>query len=124
MNGEVFQITLAQFEALANPNAEQQFAAALSAQILVGKYNNEIVAFIGFIPKSFMSDVGYIWSMVTAAGTQHKFVLGKHAKHIIARGLQVYPVLIGHCFTQASAKWLLSLGAVFTSDTEFEIRRV
>jgi len=123
MNGQVYEISLAQFRDMAKPTLEQDEAAALSMHILVGIYNNKPLCYIGFIPLSVMSDTAYIWAMVNEDTTRHKLIFGRHAKAVVARAMEAYTKIIGHCFNETSAKWLSSLGAVFTSNTTFEIRR-
>ena len=123
MNGEIYQLTKEQFRLMANPSFDQREAADLSLQILVGIYHGKVLCYIGFIPTSMLSDTAYMWAIVNEEAEAHKVVFGRHAKSVVNSALGVYSRLIGHCFSQASARWLRSLGATFVTDTEFEIRR-
>lgn len=69
-----------------------------------------------------MSDEAYIWMQTMPAAKDHKLMVARHAKRVVARALELYPKIIGHCFYEDSARWLRSLGAKMTGDT-FEIRR-
>lgn len=123
MNGEIFQVTAQQMEKLAAVPNEVGYAAGLSSHILMGRFNGEILCFIGFIPKAMTSDTAYLWMHCLPAAERHPLLLGRYAKRVLQRGLEVYPILIGHCFSSVSWRWLKSLGAVVISDKEFEFRR-
>ena len=88
MNGQVYEISLAQFRDMAKPTLEQDEAAALSMHILVGIYNNKPLCYIGFIPLSVMSDTAYIWAMVNEDTARHKLIFGRHAKAVVARAME------------------------------------
>ena len=100
---------------------------------LLGRYTDPLVqicaatisavlCIIGFIPRSFLSDEAYIWMQTMPAAKNHKLMVGRHAKAVVAKALAIYPKIIGHCFHPDSARWLRSLGATVSGDT-FEIRR-
>ena len=121
MNGEVYQISLSQLEGL-TLQPEVVYAGRISSHILAGFYQSELLCIIGLIPRSFISDEAYIWMQTMPAAKNHKLMVARHAKRVVARALEVYPEIIGHCFNEASAKWLRSLGATMSGDT-FKIRR-
>lgn len=123
MNGRIYQITREQFQLMANPSFDQAEAADLSTRILVGIYANQPLVYVGLIPLTLLDDSAYMWSIVRPEAAEHKVIFGRHAKAVVARILEFHPRLIGHCFTESSARWLRSLGATFLTDTEFEIRR-
>lgn len=103
--------------------AEIRDAARLSRHILVGRIGQELLCVIGFIPVTFLSDEAYIWMHTTEAASNHKLIVGRHARQVIPRALEAYTKLIGHCLTGASRRWLETLGAEFITDNVFEIRR-
>ena len=121
MNGEVYQISLDQLEGL-TLQPEVVYAGTISSHILAGFYQSELLCIIGFIPRSFLSDEAYIWMQTMPAAKNHKLMVARHAKRVVARALELYPKIIGHCFAEDSARWLRSLGATISGDT-FEIRR-
>lgn len=122
MNGQIYQISLDQLKGLTF-QAEVVYAGTISSHILVGYYGDELLCIVGLIPRTFLGDDAYIWMQTMPKAENHKLMLGRHAKRVVARALEFYPKIIGHCFNDASAKWLRSLGATMTGDT-FEIRRV
>ena len=121
MNGEVYQISLDQLKGL-TLQPEVVYAGTISSHILAGFYNQELLCIVGFIPRSFISDEAYIWMQTMPAAMDHKVMVGRHAKSVVAKALSIYPKIIGHCFSESSAKWLRSLGATLNDDI-FEIRR-
>lgn len=122
MNGQVYQISLEQLKGL-TLQPEVVYAGTISSHILAGFYRSELLCIIGLIPRSFLSDEAYIWMQTMPEAENHKLMVARHAKRVVARALEFYPKIIGHCFNESSAKWLLSLGATMIGDT-FEIRRV
>ena len=121
MNGEVYQISLDQLKGL-TLQPEVVYAGRISSHILAGFYQSELLCIIGFIPRTFLSDEAYIWMQTMPAAKNHKLMVARHAKRVVARALEFYPKIIGHCFHEDSARWLKSLGATISGDT-FEIRR-
>ena len=121
MNGEVYQISLDQLKGL-TLQPEVVYAGTISSHILAGFYRSELLCIIGFIPRTFLSDEAYIWMQTMPAAKNHKLMVARHAKRVVARALEFYPKIIGHCFHEDSARWLKSLGATINGDT-FEIQR-
>ena len=121
MNGEVYQISLDQLEGL-TLQPEVVYAGRISSHILAGFYQSELLCIIGFIPRTFLSDEAYIWMQTMPAAKNHKLMVARHAKRVVARALEFYPRIIGHCFNRHSARWLETLGAVVDGNV-FEIRR-
>lgn len=99
-----------------------EFAKA-SAPLIVALCGAEPTSFIGLIP---MEDFVYIW-METLPGTdKHKLATARHAKGLIRRALQRWPLIKGHCLEGSrSIRWMQSLGATFfpTNPPTFEIHR-
>lgn len=125
MIGEIHQVSEFQLVVLIPDMAvEMREAAKLSRHILVGRIGTEILCVVGFIPRSFISDEAYIWMHTTSAASSHKLIVGRHARAVVTRALEIYTKLIGHCLTGKSRRWLETLGAEFITDDVFEIRRV
>lgn len=126
MNAEIYQVSGAQFLHLLgdcpDPGRAEE-AAKLASDIIVGMYNSRPVCFIGLQPPTILSSSAYIWLIITEWGSAHPYIIGKYSRGIIDTFLLKYPHLYGHCFSASSARWLKYLGAEFTSETEFEIRR-
>lgn len=124
MIGEIHQVTIAQLQFMI-PNMDENMleAVKLSRHILVGRLGDELLCVVGFIPRSMISGEAYIWLHTTPAAERHKLIFGRHAKEVVARALDVYEKLIGHCLSGKSRRWLETLGAEFITDDVFEIRR-
>jgi hypothetical protein len=128
MNGEIYQISLGQFLVMMDsyPPEDTELimkSAAMSTEIIVGMYDGRAVCFIGLAPRTLLSDTAYVWMLVTEFGRGHGILLARYGKAFVTTMLLKYPRIVGHCFEARSAKWLLSLGAVFLSEIEFEFRR-
>lgn len=123
--GEIHQVTIAQLQFLI-PDMDQNMleAVKLSRHLLVGRIEDEILCVVGFIPRSLVSGEAYIWLHTTPAADQHKLIFARHAKAVVARSMEIYEKLIGHCLSGKSRRWLETLGAEFITDDVFEIRRV
>ena len=125
MIGKVHQVTEFQLGVLLPEQSEgMREAVKLSRHILVGRAGDKLLCVIGFIPRSFASGEAYIWMHTLPAAADHKLMVGRHARDVVARALEIYTKLIGHCFTGKSRRWLETLGAEFITDDVFEIRRV
>lgn len=124
MNVEIYQISAGQFEAMM-PEAlpEERKAAKLAAEIIVGLYDEKPLCFIGLIPLTFLSDQAYIWMILTDHGAKHRLLLARYGWGFVKTVLLKYNILRGHCFTPLAVRWLKHLGAVFVSETDFELRR-
>jgi hypothetical protein len=126
MNAEIYQISADQFERLlpeVNDREVVMFAAKRSAEILVGMFNSEPLCFIGVAPTTLISDTAYVWMIETEEGRKRSRLIARYSKGMVETILLKYIKLHGHCFNPKSAAWLKWLGAEFTSETEFEIRR-
>jgi hypothetical protein len=128
MNGEIFQVSKDQFLAMYNegrkPEQAVSIAAGLSSDIIVGMFDDQPLVYIGFAPRSLLSSTAYVWMITTEDGENHPILLARYAKKFLETVQMKYEVLIGHCFNAKSQRWLKALGAEFTSETEFEFRRV
>lgn len=126
MAAEIYQISFERFDAMIGDFPEKPVvlsAAKLASDILVGMYNDEPLVYIGLVPPHIFSDVAYVWMMTTPAGDAHPILLARYGAKTLETILLKYHTLHGHCFSEKSARWLKRLGAEFTSETKFEIRR-
>lgn len=126
MNGvEIYQVSFDQFVKLRGDASDVELSAAkLASEIITGIYNGEVLGFVGLVPPTLLSDEAYIWMITTEAGEQHPILLARYGTGLIQTALLKYRELFGHCFNARSARWLKYLGAEFTSETQFVIRRV
>ncbi len=102
----------------------------VSQMIRVGKVDDIISCIWGLIPPSFISTKAYLWLLTTDQTSAHQFHLVRHSQLEIARLLDYYDIIIGHCSTKQpkSIRWLKWLGAEFNDPDElgrlpFQIRR-
>ena len=102
----------------------------LSELVRVGKVDDVVCCVWGLIPPSLLSNKAYLWLITTDQLTEHQFVLVRHSQIEIARLLEEYEVIIGHCSVgqPKSIRWLRWLGAEFfdidaLGRLPFEIRR-
>jgi hypothetical protein len=126
MNGEIYQVSFSQFDAMIGDCAGKEIilsAAKLASDIIVGMYGEVPVAYIGLVPPTLLADEAFVWMITTEEGNRRPILLARYGKKTIATILLKFPKLYGFCFNPKSAKWLKSLGAEFTSETKFEIRR-
>lgn len=126
MNVEIYQISFTEFEKLSAGMDGRDVllsAAKLASEIIIGKYGDEILAYIGLVPPTLLSDQAYVWMLTTSAGESHPILLARYGAGVIQTALLKYRVLYGHCFTAKSQHWLRYMGAEFTSETQFQFRR-
>lgn len=90
-----------------------------SDPLFVGMYGNQVICFVGFMPATFLSDVAYLWMYSTPAVADHKVMVGRFGRRLIAAARERYPIIVGHCFD--SQDWLFSLGANIAADNFFTI---
>lgn len=118
MNGEIFNFMPDQLRPLLNRMGHKYTEAELeilersaknSRPLLVGIYNNEVLAIIGFIPPSLMADVAYMW-MVAGNAKQFSTMFGRHARRVVNNALISYPRIVGHCKAD-SQRFVKFLGA-------------
>lgn len=126
MNGRLYTVSVDEMLAfLPHFTPEEQQAmrrfGELSSPIYVGIYNGQLLAILGLIPNSLISDEAYVWLYHTPWVRHHKIKFGRWAKWVMSNFTVRYQRLYGHCLTPDSRKWLVSLGARFTSPTTFEI---
>ena len=120
MNAQVYQVTLAQAQALGIDTASAVFMIN-AKPALVGMYKNKPLCFFGANPDGIYSTSAYLWMHVTEEGHSHRLVLARRSAEVIAKLCQIYSEIYGHCFSERSQRWLKYLGAEFT-DTTFVIR--
>jgi hypothetical protein len=124
MNGDLRSVTLSEALRLWHFEGDELQATidfgSRSDPLLAGTYNGEVLCFVGFIPASKLSDVAYIWMYSTPAVENHRLIVGRWAKLLIAEARKRYPVICGHCFD--SQRWLRSLGATIEPNNFFTIR--
>ena len=77
---------------------EVVYAGRISSHILAGFYQSELLCIIGFIPRTFPSDEAYIWMQTMPAAKNHKLMVARHAKRVVARALELYPRSSGIVF--------------------------
>jgi hypothetical protein len=126
MNGEIYQISKEQFCRMLEDIPGRQYAiasAGVASEIIVGMFGDKPLCYIGLTPKTLISDSAYVWMIVTDEGFKHRFLLARYGKGFVETVLAKYTCIFGYCFSESSARWLKSLGAKFTSENEFEIRR-
>lgn len=127
MNAELFQISYSQFEKMIKGTRNEPkdlSAAKLASEIIVLMFNSIPMCYVGLAPPTLLSDAAYIWMIVTPEGEAHPFLMGKYGLPVVQTALLKYKTIFGDCFSENSAKWLKHMGAEFTSETEFEFRRV
>ena len=118
----IYTITFRQFESF-GPWREIDLTFARRAnQILMGEKDGTPLCFIG-LEASILSDFAYVWMITTLEGEAHSKIICRHSRGMLARILEKYDSVSGHCFGAHSSKWLTWLGAKFTSPTEFKIER-
>lgn len=123
---EIYQISFEQYESMTADLSGREVllsAAKLASEIIVGMYGDEVLAFIGLVPPTLLSDQAYVWMLTTAEGEAHPILLARYGNGFIRTALAKYRVLFGHCFSEKSARWLRHMGAEFISETQFEFRR-
>ena len=126
MDGVVYTITQREFWNLLDPKYKTnplEVAVNLSADLLVGMFNGRPLCFIGLANRTLLSSEAYVWMLVTDYGQEHPLILARHGKSVLQTIMSKYTYIFGHCFNKKSADWLRALGAVFTSEIEFEFRR-
>jgi len=125
-NVEIYQISFEQYAQMTEGMEGREIllsAAKLASEIIIGKYGEEILAFIGLVPPHILSDQAYVWMLTTVEGEAHPILLARYGKGVIDTALAKYRVLFGHCFTARSKYRLTYMGAEFVSETQFEFRR-
>jgi hypothetical protein len=126
MNVEIYQISFEQYAQMTEGMEGREIllsAAKLASEIIIGKFGDEILAYIGLVPPTLVSDQAYMWMLTTSAGEAHPILLARYGAGVVDTALAKYRVLFGHCFEPKSAYWLRYMGAEFTSETQFEFRR-
>lgn len=95
--------------------------ARLSDPLFIAQLGPVLLGFVGFIPKSTLSDTAYIWVHVTPAVGEHKLATARLAQRWLPIFHSRYPNLHGHCFTAPARNWLRTLGAQFWPGNIFTI---
>lgn len=102
---------------------------SLTRHLWIGYSNEEPVCAWGLIPPTLLSDSAYLWMITLGSVEGYEFVLVRHSQIQIARMLEAYPKIVGHCEASEtrSIRWLRWLGATFGepqgSFVPFTIRR-
>jgi hypothetical protein len=123
---EIYLVSFDQFAAMVGDREDRHVvlsAAKLCAEIIVALFDGEPLVYLGLAPTTLISSEVYVWMIVTEEGQKHPFLIGRYAKKTLETILLKYPLIYGDCFSEKSARWLRSLGAVFTAETKFEFRR-
>lgn len=107
MNGQVYRVS--SNYATEHIGLEAETWATNSSLLLAGIYDDKCICICGLIPTSLISDKAYIWFW--APTVIPKIVLGRGAKRVLNKLLELYPKLICNCYNADSVRWLLSLGA-------------
>lgn len=102
----------------------------LSEIVRVGKVDDVVCCVWGLIPPSLLSSKAYLWLLTTDQLVEHQFVLVRYSQLEVAKLLEDYETIIGHCSVKQpkSIRWLRWLGAEFydvdsLGRLPFEIRR-
>ena len=103
---------------------------SVSQVIRIGMVDDVISCIWGLIPPSLVSTKAYLWLLTTDQTQSHQFHLVRHSQIEVARLLDEYDLIIGHCSPKQpkSVRWLRWLGAEFQDPDElgrlpFQIRR-
>lgn len=95
-----------------------------SDPVLVSMTDEGPTSFFGFVP---YLDGAYLWMETLPLTDKYKISTARHARACIAKALERWPVIYGHCRTEGSIRWLRSLGATFSPPVDslfqFEIHR-
>ena len=87
----------------------------VSNPIFLGTYHSEPFCLVGLIPQQ-ESGVVAIWGWNSPLVADHPYIYARWGRRLIHRIHTLYPTIIGQC-PLAKLKWLRSLGATFTFDT-------
>jgi hypothetical protein len=86
-----------------------------SVHAWAGFSDAEFACMWGLIPPTLLSDSAYLWLIVNERVDEHKFLFIRHSQLEIAKMLEIYPKIVGHCDVRhtRSMLWLKWLGAQF-----------
>ena len=90
--------------------------------LFIAKLDYTVLGFVGFLPRSTLSDIAYVWVHTTPNAIRHKTAVARLARRWIPIFHTRYPTLLGHCFEDHSRRWLRTLGATFGPDNTFTIK--
>lgn len=90
---------------------------ALSGEIWIGSIDGKFVCCWSLIPPSIFSRQAYLWMYHTDEVEQHTFAFVRRSQIEIAKMLERFPTLYGHCKIgePRSRRWLRWLGAEFSA---------
>ena len=93
------------------------FCQKMSGEMYIGYVDEEMVCVWGMIPPSLLSNQAYLWMWSTEGIREHAFLLVRHSQKEIAKMLELYEVIVGHCRVDRpdSIRWLRWLGAEFSN---------
>jgi len=92
-NVEIYQISFEQYAQMTEGMEGREIllsAAKLASEIIIGKYGEEILAFIGLVPPHILSDQAYVWMLTTVEGEAHPILLARYGKGVIDTALAKY----------------------------------
>jgi hypothetical protein len=91
------------------------FCQKMSGEIYAGYVDDKIVCCWGLIPPTLLSNQAYLWMWSTEGIRDHAFLLVRHSQRQVAKMLERYDVIVGHCRIDRpdSIRWLRWLGAEF-----------
>jgi hypothetical protein len=80
-----------------------------------GYVNEELACIWGLIPPTLLSNWAYLWLKTNGLVEGHQFCFVRHSQIELARMLEKYPTIVGHCDRRNtdSMRWLRWLGAEF-----------
>lgn len=86
----------------------------LLGRVYSGFVDGEFICCWGLIPPTFISNQAYLW-MWAPEPIKHQFVFIRRSQIQVAKMLERYERIVGHCHTTAksSQRWLRWLGAEF-----------
>lgn len=88
---------------------------AITDNVWVGMYNDQVACAWGVIPPTLLSDQAYLWLYATEAVKAHEFLFVRYSQRVVELLLEEYPLITGMTDPQmpGSIRWLKWLGAKF-----------
>lgn len=125
MNAELQAITLGQLATIIHRCPEREILldfARPADPLFVALLGPVLLGFIGFLPRSTLSDTAYVWVHLADDHLGHSMSVIRLARRYMTTFHTRYTTLVGHCFEPHSRRWLATLGATFGPDNTFIIK--
>lgn len=86
-----------------------------STTIWQANKDGKVLCIWGLIPPTLMDVVAYMWLHIIEPVGDWEFVLVRHSQKAIAKALEEYPTIIGHCDVRnpRAIRWIKWLGGTF-----------